>query len=169
MPISLARVFKGLCENADRILDASPASYLSDLISILIKSNRTSSTLHNLRLIEPATITSSLNSSRPPSTSSRAKPQSEMKAKMANNETSVQSAGPQAWRTSNAKKALEESLASPSSNLRNMTIREIYESDSSYQCYQFSNFSANVKRLCSKQNIKLPEERRATKSKRTSK
>ena len=105
---------------------------------------------------------SATSSSHKSSSSSRAKPQSEMKAKMASNETSVQSAGPQAWRTSNAKKALEESLASPSSNLRNMTIREIYESDSSYQCYQFSNFSANVKRLCSKQNIKLPEASKRT-------
>jgi hypothetical protein len=129
MPISLARVLKVMrkCGPHPGCGDAGPASYLSDLISILIKSNhRTSSTLHNLHLIEPATITSSLNSSRPPRTSSRANIQSETKAKMANNETSVQSAGPQAWRTSNAKKALEESLASPSSNLRNMIQSEKY-------------------------------------------
>ena len=96
-------------------------------------------------------------------------PHPRAKPKKNNDESPIQPAGPQPWRTSDARKALERSLLNPSLNLRNMTAREIYQSDNTYQCYQWSNFSVNLRRLCGSHGIKLLEERRATKSKRTSK
>ncbi|KAL3800320.1 hypothetical protein HJC23_003616 [Cyclotella cryptica] len=45
-------------------------------------------------------------------------------------------------------------------------LPEIYESDSKYSCYKWENFRANIKRLCEKNKISLPEARLARKSRK---
>lgn len=61
------------------------------------------------------------------------------------------------WARSEAKKCLEAQLQQSSSDVRRMTIREIYESDAKYQSYIWENFSNNVRSLLKKHNITLPK------------
>jgi hypothetical protein len=54
------------------------------------------------------------------------------------------------WKGSEAKTFLERSYQDPSSNIHSMTRKEIYESNSLFQEFQYSNFQRNAKYLRNK-------------------
>lgn len=60
------------------------------------------------------------------------------------------------WRYSQEKADLVDQLQDPSSAIRNMSIKDIYDSQPKYQQFKFENFYRNIKRLEKKHKVTLP-------------
>ena len=76
---------------------------------------------------------------------------------------------PVAWRYSSAKKDLTRELQDPTSSLRSMSVREIHSSQLKYSCYDFNNFSTNVKRIAKKLGVTFPSNKKSSGKSKTNK
>ena len=69
------------------------------------------------------------------------------------------------WRYSQEKADLVNQLQDPSSAIRNMSIKDIYDSEPKYQQFKFENFDRNVKRLEKKYGVILPRQAKRSRKK----